>query len=74
MNDEEAAAKIRAGKHFGIHHWTKLRHAALRLAMAESEPLPEHRDTRKIGRILRRFRVAEAFAFYSERPDLWQPD
>lgn len=71
MND--ADEKIRAGKHFGIHHWTKLRHAALRLALAENEVMPECRDTRKIRRILRRFRAGEAFSFYVQRPDLWEP-
>lgn len=68
MNNTE----IKAGKHFGIHRWPRLRHAALRLALAENEPIPEHRDAEKIGRIVRRFRVAEAFAFYSQRPDLWR--
>lgn len=73
MKHDETNAKIRAGKHFEIHHWTKLRHTALRLAMAETEVIPERRDTRKISRILRRFRVGEASAFYSQRPDLWEP-
>jgi hypothetical protein len=72
MNHTDQAAAIKAGKHFGIHRWPRLRHAALRLALAESEVIPEHRDAAKIGRILRRFRVAEAFAFYSQHPDLWR--
>lgn len=41
--------------------------------MAENEVLPEQRDTRKIGHIVRRFKVGEAFAFYTHRPDLWHP-
>jgi hypothetical protein len=71
MNNTDQAAAIKAGKHFGIHRWSRLRHAALRLALAEYEAIPEHRDAAKIGRILRRFRVAEVFGFYSQRPDLW---
>ena len=73
MKTNDGEAVIRAGKHFGIHQWPKLRHAALRLAMAENELKPEHRDSRKIRRILRRFRVGEAFSFYAQRPDLWKP-
>lgn len=73
MNDTGQAAAIKAGKHFGIHRWPRLRHAALRLALAEKyDVIAEHRDATKIARILRRFRVAEAFAFYSQWPDLWR--
>jgi hypothetical protein len=45
---------------------------ALRLALAENEVMPEHRDAAKIARILRRFRVAEAFGLCSQRSDLWR--
>lgn len=69
--DTSQTDAIKAGKHFGIHRWPRLRHAALRLALAENEVIPEHLDAAKIGRILRRFRVAEAFEFYSQRPELW---
>jgi hypothetical protein len=72
MNHTDQAAAIKAGKHFGIHRWPRLRHAALRLALAESEVIPERRDTAKIGRKLRRIRVAEALGFYTQRPDLWR--
>jgi hypothetical protein len=64
---------IQAGKHFKIDQWARLKHAAFRLAMAEHEPRPEHRDTQKIKRIIARFKLGAPVAFYLQNPELIKP-
>ncbi len=65
---------IKAGKHFGIDQWSKLKHAALRLAMAEMQVSAPYRDAGKIQAICQRFRIGNALAFYASKPELfWGP-
>lgn len=66
MND-----RIKSAKHFGIHKWPRIKLAALKLAMQESQVYPGNRDNRKIERIKKRFGIGMAFAFYTNRPDLF---
>jgi hypothetical protein len=66
MNDA-----IKAGKHFGIDQWSKLKHAALRLAMAEMQVSAPYRDDQKIKAICERFRVGTALAFYASKQELF---
>jgi hypothetical protein len=66
MND-----RIKSAKLFGIDRWPRIRLAALKLAMQESQVYPGNRDNRKLERIKKRFQVGQAFAFYSTRPDLF---
>jgi hypothetical protein len=65
MND-----KIKAGKHFGIESWSKLRHAAFRLALLELNIKPEYQDKALIERLSKRFKIGNAFAFYSQNREL----
>lgn len=62
---------IKAGKHWKIDQWPRLKHAALALALQETQPRPEHRDAAKIHRIVTRWNIAGAFAFYSQHPELF---
>jgi len=62
--------KIEAAKHFGLHK-SRIRLSALRLALWEMQAREECRDWRKLDRILDRWRLRDAFAFYSARPDLF---
>jgi hypothetical protein len=65
---------IKAGKHFGIDAWPRLKHAALRLAMAEMQASVPYRDDQKIQAICQRFRIGNALAFYASKPELfWGP-
>lgn len=66
MNDA-----IKAGKHFGIDKWSRLKHAALRLAMAKMQVSAPYRDTEKIQAIRQRYQVGAALAFYASRPELF---
>lgn len=62
--------KIEAAKHFGLHK-SLIRLSALRLALWEMQKREEYRDWRKLDRILDKWRLRDAFAFYSARPDLF---
>ena len=66
MNDA-----IKAGKYFGIDQWSKLKHAALRLAMAEMQVSAPYRNDEKIQAISKRFRVGTALSFYAGKPELF---
>lgn len=63
---------IKAGKHFRIDQWGRLKHAALRLALSENALRPEHRDTERVGRICTRFKVGREYAFYTANPSLYR--
>ena len=65
MND-----KIKAGKHFGIENWSKLKHAAFRLALLELSVKPDYQDKALIEKLARRFSFGRAFAFYSQNKEL----
>lgn len=62
---------IETGKYFGIHQWSKLRHAALRLALMEAEP--KDPDWPRIHKICGRFKVGAAFNHFREYPDHFKP-
>ena len=66
MND-----RIKSAKMFGIDKWPRIRLAALKLAMQESQVYPGNRDNQKIAKIRARFRIGQAFAFYSIHPNLF---
>jgi hypothetical protein len=66
MNDS-----IKTGKHFRIDSWSRLKHAALRLAMAEMQVSAPYRDAEKIQAICQRFRVGTALAYYAGKPELF---
>ena len=66
----EMNEKIKAAKHFGLHK-NLLRCAALRLALGEMQCFPHARDMVKIRRILERFKLHDAFAFYATKPELF---
>jgi len=63
---------IKAGKHFKIDQWPRLKHAAFRLVLQEYTPRPEHRDAVKIRRITDRFKLGAPVAFYLQNPELIQ--
>jgi len=65
MND-----KIKAGKHFGIENWSKLKHAAFRLALLELAVPQEYLDKALIEKLSKRFKIGNAFAFYSQNKEL----
>jgi len=67
MNTE----KIKAGRHFGIESWPKIKHSALRLAMAENQKIASYRDVNKIKLICDRFKIGKAFGFYSKNKELF---
>jgi hypothetical protein len=67
MNDA-----IKAGKHFKMDKWTRIRHAALTLALLENQILPEYRDHKRIARICYRFKVAKAYAFFTLHPEMFR--
>jgi hypothetical protein len=67
MNTE----KIKAGRHFGIESWPKIKHSALRLAMAENQKIASCRDAKKIKLICDRFKICQAFGFYSKNKELF---
>lgn len=62
--------KINAARHFGLDK-NLLRCAALRLTLGEMQKLPHARNMDKIQRTLSRFKLRDAFAFYSIRPELF---
>ena len=64
---------IKAGKHFQIDRGTRLKHAALRLALSENQMRPECRDMGHVRRICTRFKVAREYAFYTANPELIAP-
>ena len=66
----EMNEKIKSAKHFGLHK-NLLRCAALRLALGEMQCLPHAQDMAKIRRILERFKLHDAFAFYATKPELF---
>ena len=61
---------IEAGKHFGIDTWSKLRHAAFRLALQELAVDPVHQDVELIRKLSKRFKIGAAFAFYSQNKEM----
>ncbi len=63
---------IKAGKHFGIDRWSRLKHAALRLAMAEMQVTAPYRDAEKIKALCQRFNIGAALAFYAGKPELFR--
>jgi hypothetical protein len=63
--------KIKAGCHFGIESWPKIKHSALRLAMAENQKIASYRDAKKIKSICNRFKIGKAFGFYSKNKELF---
>lgn len=63
--------KIKAAKHFQIQNFSNLKRAALRLALGEMQMLEERRDEEKLARICKRFKIGDAFAFYSQNPSLY---
>lgn len=63
--------QIKAGKHFGIDKWSKLKHAAMRLVMQEHECLPEYRDQEKINAISERFKLGSPLAYYLHNKDMF---
>ena len=69
VNDIEAKthkARLNAGKHFGIENWSRLKHAAFRLALLELAVPQEYWDKALIERLIKRFKIGSAFAFYSQ--------
>jgi len=66
----EMNEKITTAVHFGLHK-NLLRCAALRLALGEMQLLPNARDMVKIRRILERFKLHDAFAFYATKPEMF---
>lgn len=62
---------IKAGKHFKIDRWSRLKHSALRLAMAEMQVSAPYRDAEKIKALCQRFRIGAALAFYAGNPELF---
>jgi hypothetical protein len=62
--------KIDAAKHFGLHK-SLIRLSALRLALGEAQKREEFIDWRKLDRILDKWRLRDAFAFYSARPEMF---
>ena len=61
--------KIKTGRHFKIDEWPRIKHAALALALQEIQPCRECWDQKKINKILNRWKIREAFAFYSRQPE-----
>jgi hypothetical protein len=62
--------KIEAAKHFGLHK-SLIRLSALRLALGEIQKREEYIDWKKLTRILDKWRLRDAFAYYSARPDMF---
>lgn len=62
---------IKAGKHFKVEEWSALKHAAMNRLLEESEINPEYWDVQMINKICKRFKLGNAFAFYSHNRDLW---
>jgi hypothetical protein len=62
--------KIDAAKHFGLQD-SIIRLSALRLALWEMQKREEFIDWRKLDRILDKWRLRDAFAFYSARPEMF---
>jgi hypothetical protein len=62
---------IKAGKHFQIDRWPRLKYAALRLAMAEMQVSAPYRDKGKIHKLSQRFGIGSALAFYAGNPELF---
>ena len=62
-------SKIDAAKYFGLDK-SLIRLSALRLALWEMQKREEFIDWRKLDRILDKWRLRDAFAFYSARPEL----
>jgi hypothetical protein len=65
--------RIAAGQHFGIHKWSHLRHAALRLVMMHTERHKEYWDENYLAKMCRRWRIGSAFAFFATHPEFWRP-
>lgn len=63
--------RIEAARFFDIDRLHAIRHAALRLALMEQHE-KAHPDRARILRLVDRFRVADAFGFYSTRPEYWR--
>ena len=66
MND-----KIEAAKHFGIHNWHPIKHAAMRLVMGELSKKPEYWDYKLISKVVDKWKIGDCVGFYSHRPELW---
>lgn len=64
-------ARIEAGKHFGVQHWSNLKHAAMRLAMEHIRYSEGDINESLIHRIAARWTLGDAISFYSHRQDLW---
>jgi hypothetical protein len=62
--------KIESAKHFGLHK-SLIRLSALRLALGEMQKREEYIDWKKITRILDKWKLRDAFAYYSARPDMF---
>lgn len=60
--------KIKAAKHFGLDK-SILRHRALQLALGELEKISPRREY--ITRILDRWKLRDAFAYYAAKPQAW---
>jgi hypothetical protein len=58
--------KIKAAKHFGLDQ-SMMRCRALKLALYEYASIHPRMD--KITRILERYRLGDAFAFYAAKPE-----
>ena len=58
--------KIKAAKHFGLDQ-SMMRCRALKLALYEFATIHPRMD--KITRILERYRLGDAFAFYAAKPE-----
>ena len=58
--------KIKAAKHFGLDQ-SMMRCRALKLALYEFASIHPRMD--KITRILERFRLGDAFAYYAAKPE-----
>lgn len=60
--------KIKAAKHFGLDK-SMMRCRALQLALWELEKISPRREY--IVRILERWNLRDAFAFYADKPQAW---
>jgi hypothetical protein len=63
--------KIKTGRYFKIDEWPRIKHAALALALQEIQPRRECWNQEKISKILNRWKIREAFAFYSKQPEVF---
>jgi hypothetical protein len=66
MNTE----KIEAAKHFGLHKST-IRLSALRLALYEMQKREEFVNWNKLSRILEKWKLRDAFAYYNSKPEMF---